>query len=122
MILSSNPTTAAYKYLTSVWTAKHAAYRAPKVDRRTKFGKAVLAEYHRLKNTINYADISKIQAKRRAAKKECGNILSNPLVRDWMSNRGRYGFKVTADRIIDGGRNHWAKSDRDRKILAILSK
>ena len=118
---TQSPTTVAYKYLTSIYTARKAQHSAPKVDRRTKFGRAVLAEYHRIKSSVDYTAISKKQAQRRAAAQVCGNILTNPLVRDWMSNKGRYGFKITANRIIDGGRNHWAKSDLDRKILAILA-
>jgi hypothetical protein len=66
--------------------------------------------------------IAKQEARRKAKPEHFTNILDAPLVRDWKSNKHRYGFKVLSDRIIDGGRNHWAKNDRDKEILAILSK
>ena len=117
----TNPTTVAYKYLTGIYTARHASYRPPKVDRRTRFGKAVLSEYNRLKAKINYAEVRLKQHERMKSRHAFVNILGTPIVKDWLSNKGR-GIRVMTDRLTDGYRNHWAKNERDLRILAILKK
>ncbi len=115
---TQSPTSVAYNYICN---NRHASYRPIKVDRRTTFGKSVLAEYNRLRNSVNISEIQSKQRQRRANKVSFTNILSNPLVRDWKSNKGRYGFKIASDRIIEGSRNHWAKSETDKRILSILA-
>jgi len=53
---------------------------------------------------------------------EFKNILDNPIVKDYISNNTSIKF-IFSDRIsFIGRRNHWAKSDQDRKILSILNK
>lgn len=121
-----SPTTVACKHLYSSYVnfrySPTSCWKAPNVDRRTKFGKAVLAEYHRLKDEkLVLAAIAKQKQRRESKPKAHTNILDCPLVRDWKSNKGRYGFMITAERIMHGSRNHWAKSDRDKKILAVLA-
>ena len=49
------------------------------------------------------------------------NILAAPLVRDYMQNRHELR-RVCVDRLDFYGRNHWAKDDRDRRILAVLAR
>lgn len=69
------------------------------------------------------ADQAKSRA-RRAAKRgneQPANVFNSPLVKDYQANR-RDLRRVCADRLDFYGRNHWAKDDRDRRILAILAK
>lgn len=118
--MNTNPTSIAYKYLTS---DRRASYRPIKVDRRTKHGQTVLAEYNRLKSEIDFSEVrSKQRARRNAKPTAYTNVLQRPIVQDWKSNHGAYGFKILSDRLVHGSRNHWAKNDTDRKILAILAK
>jgi len=122
---TQSPTTAAYRYLFSPYVnfryCPTSCHRAPKVDKRTKFGRAVLAEYYRLKDEkAVLAAIDKQKRRRESAKVTPSNILSNPIVKDWISNRDK--LTVTPEKLTDGYRNHWAKSDKDRRILAILAK
>ena len=49
------------------------------------------------------------------------NILAAPLVRDYMQHRHELR-RVCVDRLDFYGRNHWAKNDRDRRILAVLAR
>lgn len=47
-------------------------------------------------------------------------ILRQPIVVDWIKNK-RW-LKVQNNRLTDGYRNHWAKNEKDLKILAVLRK
>ena len=49
------------------------------------------------------------------------NILASPIVRDYRENHGDL-LRVNGDRLIFSGRNHWAKDERDKRILAILAR
>lgn len=93
----------------------------PRVDRRTKFGKEVIAEYYKAFSAVNRTEVRKKQEERRKHKvMPPVNILQSPIVLDWMKNKHR--LYVKSDRLTDGYRNHWAKDERDVRILAILRK
>jgi len=64
--------------------------------------------------------LKKDRAKNRIEKFE--NILSNKLVKDYLSNK--YWVRGVYDNHLyfGDGRNHWAKNETDLKVLAILKK
>jgi hypothetical protein len=50
------------------------------------------------------------------------NVFNLPIVKDWRNNR-RELQHINGNRMVfSGGRHHWAKNDKDRKILSILAK
>ena len=95
----------------------------PKLDMRYNFNKEV-------KRYLNYSPLTKteiaiILEKRRVRyqrkEREYKNVLSNPLVVDYIK-RGK-GCMVYCNHLRFGdGRNHWAKTFIDFKILSILEK
>lgn len=92
-------------------------HKRPKFDQRTRIGKLALSIFKKIK--VDKTQIVELKTRRRAAKHcEFSNVLSNPLVKDWMKNAP----KVFPNHLSEGHRNHWAKSQFDRKILSILLK
>ena len=92
--------------------------RKLKVDKRTRVGN--LAIY--LSCRVNKKEIYEKQYNRRYNNYSYSNILDSSLYYDFKNNRHDIKF-ITPERIaFIGNRNHWAKSERDSKILNILSK
>jgi hypothetical protein len=92
-------------------------------DMRYSFWKEVKREYTRITQGIDNRAILEKQrdrARMRSAN-AFANVLSNPLFKDWKANKSR-GIRVHPDRLAIGSRNHWAKTEADRKVLAILAK
>ena len=96
--------------------------QAPSLDRRYNFNREVVAEFNRITKAHDIeADHARHIARRRLAMTTSDNIKAAPLVRDYYANRHQLR-RVCAERLEFYGRNHWAKNDRDRRILAILAK
>lgn len=111
----------AYKYLYGI---NHIVINKPfKYDKRTTLGKEANTIVQSLKKTIDRDMILKIKSKRAAQKliKETVSIFNQPLVKDYINNK-HYIKAIHQDRIEFYSRNHWAKNDKDLKILQILSK
>lgn len=94
-----------------------------KYDARTRVGN-LAASIVRAKQ-LNDSEKMRIKSlKRQRANSRQQNvqvpILSQPIVVDWIKNK-RW-LKVQNNRLTDGYRNHWAKNEKDLKILAILRK
>ena len=100
--------------------------RKPKFDRRTNFGK----EVHRLIIELQISESEKweIVKKRKARNdaKRIGNPLPNWINRPIYIDAEKHPKDIrwiNSDHInFAHGRNHWAKDETDRKILAVLSK
>lgn len=91
-----------------------------KCDMRTRIGKLAYSIVRKQANSINKAEILAIRKNRRIDKRTHSNILSNPIVVDYLANKST--IVVYPNCLTQGGRNHWAKCDKDRNILAILAK
>ena len=102
--------------------------RVPRHDQRYKFNREAEQAARDIVRAKGFAGIQSDREKHRArtrAKVEeqnrPANVLALPIVRDDRENRHQLRA-VRADRLDFYGRNHWAKNDRDRVILAILAK
>lgn len=97
--------------------------RKPRVDRRTRVGRLVLNYYYELDGSQESVLITIKKMERAQARKGTGftNVLDNPLVRDYFANKDNLK-EVHSSHLEFWGRNHWAKSDRDLKILEILAR
>jgi hypothetical protein len=93
--------------------------RRPKLDMRYTFSRQVLAEINRIK--FNRNEVIKKRKARRLNKYTFSNVLHNPIVRDYFTNKSKL-IAIAPDRLIFSGRNHWAKSESDFKILKILNR
>ena len=111
----------AYLYATSVRATvlkMHFVY-----DKRTRIGRLAYTMIPAIRQHINTDQIIEKRKQRAALKKEdykqTTNILDTPIVKDYIRNRP---LVVYPDRLKAQNRNHWAKDDRDKKILEILMK
>jgi hypothetical protein len=102
--------------------------RIPRHDQRYRFNREAEAT---ARDIVSRKGLQGIQADREkhrqrtrakvAEERRPANILSAPIVRDYMQHRADLRA-VRADRLDFYGRNHWAKDDRDRRALAILAR
>lgn len=107
----------AYKYF---FSRNHIVLqRKPKFDMRYNVSKRAMSIYIDLCNTVNVNEVRLLQIKRAALKKNTSpiSIFEQPIVRDYMNNKPVY---VYPDRLSFGLRNHWAKNEKDFKILNVL--
>lgn len=93
-----------------------------KYDRRTRVGNLAASFVKQMALTDDKRlAIRAIKKTRRAQKTSVAAIKDNPLVKDFLSNRSDV-LRIDENRILfSGGRNHWAKSDADRRILKVLA-
>ena len=95
-----------------------------RLDMRYNFNKEVAAFFHakNLPDNERRAVLAKRKKRRDNKPPKFSNVLNTPLVKDYFRNKS--GLKGVADNHLYfwDGRNHWAKSDKDRRILAILKK
>lgn len=100
--------------------------KLPKRDNRLNFThdvKQFIKKIDLTEQQVN--DIIKLKQKRAKAKRgmnDFTNIYNEPLVKDYRNNKGNLRGVYDNRLFFSGGRNHWAKNDRDVKILAILKK
>ena len=100
------------------------ALQPPVLDCRYKFNNEVLAYYRGILKAKGYGaieDKQKSRARLSGRNDDRGNILNNKIVRDYYKNRDKL-ISVLPERLYFSGRNHWANSERDFKILRILAK
>ena len=104
-------------------------------DMRTIYGREFAAEVARLHNNhrlvVDSADAAykrrMRQRERWAAEKEARvneglfNSLKNPLVIDYKNNK-QFLTCIRPDKLSFGLRNHWAKNEKDRRIISIISR
>ena len=110
-------------------TAVRNGYREIKIslDQRYNFNREAEQAAREIAALKGWRGLEADQAKNRArhaAKRDNeqpANVLSSPLVKDYQTSR-RHLNRVCADHLDFSGRNHWAKSERDLKILAILAR
>ncbi len=89
-------------------------------DARTRIGRLASKFVSDLKNKINRSEIRSIRILRRDSKPvEFTNILSNKLLVDLQKNSVKYINPNVANFY---GRNHHAKNDQDRRVLAVFAK
>ena len=92
--------------------------RPLQVDRRTRIGNLAL----HLNSNVDKSLIKEKQYNRRFNHYYYRNVLDSSIYFDYKDNRKDIKF-ITSERIsFINGRNHWAKSERDSKILRILAK
>lgn len=109
--------------------AKYCSCFPPQIfDHRFCFDNEVEREYWVIvRNRNYYADARMMQDKRKERmqnRKGCEfvGILQNPIVIDWQKHHRFHSHRVYADHISWGVRNHWAKNEKDVRILAIFRK
>jgi len=95
--------------------------KSPRLDMRYSFNKALKAEISKVSTSINRSEVLALQKKRRSNRIEFSNVLSNPLVKDFILHR-KDVKQITPSLICFYGRNHHAKNEFDKKVLSILSK
>ncbi len=101
--------------------------KMPRHDQRYKFNREAMAvardiisrkglegiqndrNQHRERNRVKVAD-----------ERHPINVLALPIVRDYRDNRHQL-CRICVDRLVFHGRNHWAKNERDRRVLGILA-
>jgi hypothetical protein len=94
--------------------------RSFKFDGRTKIGNLANRFVLELQKNENLELAKNKRISRRKNKKYIfKSILKNPIVIDFINNNPT---NILKDRLIFGSRNHWAKTEKDIKILEILSK
>ncbi len=94
-----------------------------KYDARTRIGN--LAAAYVKQWGLSYEQKIEIKNKQRARSSKFltfRNIKNNPIVLDYLRNKA-YVKHINPQRIhFSNGRNHWAKTDQDAKILSVLMK
>lgn len=107
----------------------------PRQDMRTIYGREFAAEVARLHDNHRLVvDSFEAAMKRRTRQRErwatedearvnegLFNSLKNPLVIDYKNNK-QFLTCVRPDKLSFGIRNHWAKNEKDRRIISIISK
>lgn len=89
-------------------------------DARTRIGCLSSEFVSKLKNKIDRSEIRSIRVSRRESKPaEFTNILSNKLLIDLQKNSVKHINPNVANFY---GRNHHAKNDQDRRVLAVFAK
>ena len=98
------------------------------LDMRFNFNREILAEYRRIikENADRLAiDQNKVRDRRKGEKwpliDEPQGIYNNHLVKDYFAHRADVR-QIDYYHICFYGRNHWARNERDQKILEILQR
>ena len=93
------------------------------LDMRYTFNQIVFAEVRKLCKTVDFdATKAKQMSRARYQDKKPENWLNNPLVIDYSKNKSDI-MLITDQRLyFFSGRNHWAKTPTDLKILSVLCK
>ena len=91
-----------------------------KLDKRYILNKEALKIAKSLDYDSTYILQKKKERQERKYRKN-NNILSNPIVVDYLKHKDSICF-INDERINFGQRNHWAKNEKDIKILTILRK
>lgn len=108
----------AYNYLRQKAISRFAKLR---VDRRTRVGKLALQMIYEMEKTYDFEGVKNKRKQRENQKPEpFKNILQNPLVKDYINNRYKIKHILDNRLVFWGGRNHWAKSETDLRILRVL--
>ena len=97
-------------------------YRGAKlrIDKRTRVGKLALEMIYKLEKTYNFEEVrEKKKLRSLNGVKSFTNILSRPLVKDYINNKNSLK-KIHNDHLEFYGRNHWAKDELDLRILKKL--
>ena len=95
-------------------------YTKLKVDKRTKVGKLALEMVYKIEMAFNFKEVKQKRINRNKLKFK--NILQNPIVKDYINNKPNIKQVLTNGIVFYGGRNHWAKNEKDLRILKILQK
>ena len=94
-----------------------------RVDKRTKVGKLALQMVYELEKTFDFEEAKNKRKQRHNQKpKPFTNILKNPIVKDYINNKHSIKQILNNRLVFWGGRNHWAKSETDLKILQIFKR
>ena len=93
------------------------------LDMRYSFNRAVFAEVRKLCKNVNFDALKAKQMSRaRYQDKKPENWINSPLVIDYRKNKSDI-MLITDQRLyFFNGRNHWAKTPTDLKMLSILRK
>ena len=117
-IVHSRPFIATRQYLTP-------SSKKLYLDMRYLFNQAVFSEVRKLCNSVDFEVINAKQMSRARARyqdKNPVNWINSPLVIDYRKNKSDI-MLITDQRLyFFSGRNHWAKSPTDLKILSVLCK
>lgn len=98
--------------------------RKYRLDKRYNFNREVLAFFRANQLPENERQRVKDLRRQRAKNKPVhfATIFEQPIVKDWIKN-GSGIKRITGERLqFWDGRNHWAKNEKDKRILSILSK
>lgn len=98
----------------------------PHLDMRFNRNRDIMSEFSKLLQKSDFDNICRYGRQKYVSRIRnkpyiFGNILNNPIVVDYFESR-HYLVKIYPDHLNFGTRNHWAKSETDIKILAILAK
>lgn len=108
----------AYQYL---YSANNILFgKSPRLDKRYRLNKLALNYILMLRKNVNKEEVVRKRKVRRNNGFIFTNVLSNPITKDCMKNKGHINIYV--DRISEGSRNHWAKNNFDMAILKVLYK
>lgn len=113
----------AYRFVFSDYSVFMNFHREFEYDRRTRIGNLANHYVLNLKKNSNLNELKILKKKRRKYKQtsEFKNIFTLPIVYDYFKHK--HNLKdIQSDRLEFWGRNHWAKTDKDLKIIKILSK
>lgn len=100
----------------------------PCFDHRYAFDIEVEREYWKMAGDLKYYKDARImenkQRVRQESRKGCEfrNILQNPLVKDYLRHHRYHTYVLYPTHINWGHRKHWAKCEKDIKILEIFIK
>lgn len=108
-----------YSYLRQKTLIPH---KKLKVDKRTKVGKLALKMVYKIEMAFNFKEAKEKRLNRNKLKQELKfkNILQNPIVKDYINNKSHIKQVLTNGIMFYGGRNHWAKNEKDLRILKII--
>lgn len=96
------------------------SHKPLRVDRRTKVGKLALKMVAEIEKDYNFTEVKEKVKQRRENKREITNVLNTPIVKDYFNNKHCIK-QIREDRLVFfNGRNHWAKTEQDYKILKTL--
>ena len=107
-----------YNYLRQKAIHKSAKLR---VDKRKRVGKLALQMVYKIEKTFDFEGVKNKRKQRHNQKpKPFTNILQNPIVKDYINNKQSIKQILNNRLVFWGGRNHWAKSETDLRVLSIL--
>lgn len=92
-----------------------------RIDKRTRVGKLALEMIYKIEKDFDFDGVrQKITERIKLKNSTFSNVFTNPIVKDYINNKNNIKT-IHRDRIqFFNGRNHWAKSETDLRILKIL--